>query len=64
MQTHEDKQVCDMSHTEERPTDAEQKVDAGHGIVTARAGSTAGVERQDHLSLVPGLHASERKAVI
>ena len=36
----------------------QQKVDAGHGIVTARAGSTAGVERQDHLPLVPGRHAA------
>ena len=36
----------------------EQKVDAGDGTATARAGSTAGVERQDHLSLVPGRHAA------
>ena len=36
----------------------EKKADAGQGIVTARAGSTAGVERQDHLPLVRGRHVA------
>ena len=47
-----------MSRTETDPRMQEQKADTGHGIVTTRSGSTAGVNRQDHLSLVRGRHAA------
>ena len=33
----------------------------GYGIVTARAGGTAGVSRHDHLSLVPERHAATKE---
>ena len=47
------------SRTEDRLTDAgAEEADAGQGTTTAREGSTAGVERQDHLSLVPERHAA------
>ena len=58
-QTHEDVAGvrCEPYREQTHPMQ-ERKADAGHGIVTARAGSTAGVTRQDHLSLAPGRHAA------